>query len=94
MIQKNDRKQAVALKYQSDSQTAPKVIAKGKGITAENIIEVAKDKDIPIQEDRNLIELLSQLEINETIPEELYEAVAEVFAFIYRLDQNIGKSQN
>ncbi|GIN83717.1 hypothetical protein J6TS2_01030 [Heyndrickxia sporothermodurans] len=94
MIQKNERKQAVALKYQSDSQTAPKVIAKGKGITAENIIEVAKDKDIPIQEDRNLIELLSQLEINETIPEELYEVVAEVFAFIYRLDQNIGKSQN
>lgn len=94
MIQKNERKQAVALKYQSDSQTAPKVIAKGKGITAENIIGVAKDKDIPIQEDRNLIELLSQLEINETIPEELYEAVAEVFAFIYRLDQNIGKSQN
>ncbi|KYD08239.1 EscU/YscU/HrcU family type III secretion system export apparatus switch protein [Heyndrickxia sporothermodurans] len=90
MSETNKRQQAIALKYQSEIQDAPKVIAKGKGLTAENIIEVAKEKNIPIQEDHNLVELLSQLEINETIPEELYEAVAEVFAFIYRLDRNIA----
>lgn len=89
MNKKNERKQAIALKYHKDSQTAPTVIAKGKGLTAENIIEVAKKKDIPIQEDRNLVELLGQLEINEAIPEELYEAVAEVFNFIYHLDRNL-----
>ncbi|QQZ07960.1 EscU/YscU/HrcU family type III secretion system export apparatus switch protein [Heyndrickxia vini] len=90
MSETNKRQQAIALKYQSDVQDAPKVIAKGKGLTAENIIEVAKEKNIPIQEDHNLVELLGQLELNETIPEELYEAVAEVFAFIYRLDRNIA----
>ncbi|MBL5779196.1 EscU/YscU/HrcU family type III secretion system export apparatus switch protein [Bacillus sporothermodurans] len=90
MSETNKRQQAIALKYQSEIQDAPKVIAKGKGLTAENIIEVAKEKNIPIQEDHNLVGLLSQLEINETIPEELYEAVAEVFAFIYRLDRNIA----
>ncbi|MBL5808022.1 EscU/YscU/HrcU family type III secretion system export apparatus switch protein [Bacillus sporothermodurans] len=90
MSETNKRQQAIALKYQSEIQDAPKVIAKGKGLTAENIIEVAKEKNITIQEDHNLVELLSQLEINETIPEELYEAVAEVFAFIYRLDRNIA----
>ncbi|MGE8204098.1 EscU/YscU/HrcU family type III secretion system export apparatus switch protein [Heyndrickxia sp. NPDC080065] len=88
-----ERKHVIALQYQSEKQDAPKVIAKGKGVIAENIIKKAKDKDIPIQEDRNLIELLGELQINETIPEELYEAVAEVFAFVYRLDENIGKQK-
>ncbi|GIN37545.1 EscU/YscU/HrcU family type III secretion system export apparatus switch protein [Heyndrickxia oleronia] len=92
MKQNYERKQAIALQYQSDKQKAPTVIAKGKGLIADQIIDTAKEKQIPIQEDRNLVELLGQLNINESIPEELYEAVAEVFAFIYRLDREKKES--
>ena len=92
MKQSYERKQAIALQYQSDKQKAPTVIAKGKGLIADQIIDTAKEKQIPIQEDRNLVELLGQLNINESIPEELYEAVAEVFAFIYRLDREKKES--
>ncbi len=81
------RKEAVALSYNPLNADIPKVIAKGKGKIAENILEQAKAHNIPIQEDPNLVQLLGQLDLNEAIPEELYQAVAEVFAFIYRLDQ-------
>lgn len=85
MIKK--RKQAAALSYDKFSSEPPKVTALGKGLVAENIIEKAKENAVPIVEDPTLIELLSQLNINETIPEELYQAVAEVFAFVYQLDR-------
>ncbi|CAM4038153.1 EscU/YscU/HrcU family type III secretion system export apparatus switch protein [Lederbergia lenta] len=84
----NSKIEAIALKYQQGTQEAPMVIAKGKGIVAENILEKAKENEIPIQQDSTLVGLLSQLNMNETIPEELYKAVAEVFAFVYRLDRN------
>lgn len=85
------RKEAVALSYNSGKQNSPKVVAKGKGKIAENILEKAKEHDVPIYEDPNLVELLGQLDLNESIPEELYQAVAEVFAFIYRLDKTFRK---
>ncbi len=85
------RKEAIALSYDPQESTGPTIKAKGKGKIAENIIEKAKDYDIPIYEDPNLVQLLGQLDMNESIPEELYQAVAEVFAFIYRLDQEHGK---
>ncbi|OES43629.1 EscU/YscU/HrcU family type III secretion system export apparatus switch protein [Domibacillus iocasae] len=85
------RKQAAALSYNPDSTGAPIVKAKGKGLIADQIIESAKENNIPIQEDPGLVELLSQLEINEAIPEDLYQAVAEVFAFVYRLDRRLDK---
>ncbi len=76
-------KQAVALRYDQDKENAPKVLAKGKGITAQKIIEIAHEHDLPIREDADLIELLSKVEIDHEIPENLYIAVAEVFKFIY-----------
>jgi len=85
------RKKAVALKY--DTQSVPKVAATGKGLTAENIIEKAKENDVPIVEDTSLVELLGKLDINQTIPEELYQAVAEVFAFIYKTDRSVGQKK-
>ncbi|KIY20884.1 MULTISPECIES: EscU/YscU/HrcU family type III secretion system export apparatus switch protein [Mesobacillus] len=88
---KYTRKTAVALGYNADSAEAPKVVAKGKGLVAQQIIEKAKEQDIPIQEDPSLVEVLSQLELNDRIPEELYQAVAEVFSYIYHLDQQAGK---
>lgn len=90
---KNKRKQAAALTYNRDQQIAPKVSAKGKGLVAESIIAKAKENNVPILEDPSLIELLAQLNINETIPEQLYEAVAEVFAFIYNVDQAVEISK-
>ncbi|AIE59638.1 EscU/YscU/HrcU family type III secretion system export apparatus switch protein [Bacillus methanolicus] len=88
---KTVRKEAIALGYDQTIHDAPKVIAKGQGKIAENIIKKAKENNIPIQEDRNLVELLGELNINESIPEELFSAVAEVFAFIYRTDREAGR---
>lgn len=84
----NDNQKAIALHYQQDQMMAPKVVAKGEGNTAAEMIKIAKSSHVPIQEDAALVELLSQLTINETIPTELYEVVAELFAFIYRIDRN------
>lgn len=83
------RKTATALHYDHDSDYAPKVTATGKGLIADTIIEKAKENDVPVQEDASLVELLVELNINETIPDELYQAVAEVFAFVYRADQSM-----
>ena len=85
------RKEAIALTYNPQESNGPIVKAKGKGKIAENILQSAKEHDVPIYEDPNLVQLLGQLDMNESIPEELYQAVAEVFAFIYKLDQEYGK---
>jgi flagellar biosynthesis protein len=77
---------AVALKYDQKKDTAPRVIAKGRGEIARKIIEVARAHDVPLVEDRNLIQILEALELETEIPPELYRAVAEVLAFIYRLN--------
>ncbi len=91
----NDEKKqspmAIALSYDSTKHSAPRLTAKGKGVVAENIIKIAKEQNIPIQDDPTLVELLSQLKINETIPEELYQVVAEIFAFIYKVDKKLDK---
>lgn len=87
MTNKEPRKEAVALKYDLDTTTAPVVVAKGKGQVADNILQKAKDHDVPIQEDPTLVQLLGELDINDSIPENLYNAVAEVFAFIYNVDK-------
>ncbi|MDQ0206362.1 EscU/YscU/HrcU family type III secretion system export apparatus switch protein [Alkalicoccobacillus murimartini] len=79
---------AVALRYQGDQNDAPVVVAKGEGFVASDIIRLANESQVPIQEDETLVELLSQLMIHDSIPPELYEVVAELFAFIYRIDRN------
>ncbi len=84
-------KKAVALIYKEEYK-APKVIAKGKGETADKIVEVGKDKDIEIYEDKNLVEDLLKLELYEEIPPELYEAVSEIILFIYSIDKEKGES--
>ena len=91
---KHSLKKAAALRYNRETSQAPKMTALGKGFIAEDIIERAKQHDVPILEDPTLVELLAQLNVNETIPEELYEAVAEVFAFIYRLDQQANDKKD
>ncbi len=88
MNKATEKKQAVALSYHPNLDSAPRVLAKGKGYVADELIKQALEHNIPIQEDPSLVSLLSQLEINEAIPEQLYEVVAEIFAFIYRVDKN------
>jgi|WetSurMetagenome_2_1015567.scaffolds.fasta_scaffold00292_3 flagellar biosynthesis protein len=79
------RKKAAALRYKLGKDTAPKVVAKGSGNIAEKILELAKEHKIPLREDPQLVEVLSTIDLNSEIPPELYKAVAEVLAFIYRM---------
>lgn len=80
------RKKAVALKYNKEYK-APVVTAVGFGEIAERILNKAKENDIPIVEDAVLVDKLSKVEPSSHIPEELYEAVARIIAFIYSLDE-------
>lgn len=80
-------KKAVALKYAPEISAAPKIIAKGQGRIADSIMAKAKENGVPIQEDASLVEVLSKLDLDQEIPPELYQLVAEVLTFIYRSDQ-------
>ncbi|MHB1404826.1 MAG: EscU/YscU/HrcU family type III secretion system export apparatus switch protein [Desulfitobacteriaceae bacterium] len=83
------RPKAAALKY--DHQGVPKVVAQGSGYLAERLIEVAKQEGIPIQENPALVEALLQVQLNHEIPPKLFKAVAELLAFIWRLDEEVNK---
>jgi flagellar biosynthesis protein len=89
-FQKNQK--AVALGYEKNQDHAPKVLASGKGMIAEKIIELAKENNIPIHKDADLVEVLSVLEINEYIPLEVYAVIAEIFTYIY--EEDAKKKQN
>ncbi len=79
-------KTAVAVAYEP-GETAPKIIAAGKGIVAEKIIEKAKEAEIPFYRDDKLADTLSKLEIGDNIPPELYEVVAEILVFVDDMDK-------
>ncbi len=83
----DDRKKqerAVAILYDKAKANAPQVVASGQGKIAARIIEAALEAGVPIQEDPDLVELLARVPVGEEIPVELYQAVAEVLAFVYR----------
>jgi flagellar biosynthesis protein len=90
-LNKDIVQKAVALKYDILKDSAPKITAKGKGETASNIIKIAKENNIPIKKDEDLVELLSQINIDKEIPDSMYKAVAEIFSFIYELSNNKNK---
>ena len=79
-------KSAVALNYDSETNRAPKVIAKGEGLIAERIIELARENDVPIKEDPDLVQVLSQVDLNQEIPPSVYKVVAELLAVVYKLN--------
>ncbi|ADQ46558.1 type III secretion exporter [Caldicellulosiruptor kronotskyensis 2002] len=85
-MNKKKLKKAVAIKYDLED-IAPKIIAKGKGYVAERIIEKAKQEDIPVYEDQKVAEKLFNLELQEYIPEDLYEVIAQILVFIGYLDK-------
>ena len=78
-------KKAVALKYDKSKDKAPKVKASGKGEIAKRIIKIAQENNLPIKKDEDLVELLSKVELDREIPQNLYKAVAEVFSFVYKM---------
>ena len=79
-------KKAIAILYKDGDDTAPRVVASGKGTIAEKIIETAQEAGIHIQQDANLVELLAKVDVGEEIPVELYQTVAEVLAFVYKVN--------
>ena len=81
----NRPKSATALGYDPEKDAAPVVLASGKGETAERIIALAQEYGIPIREDPVLAAALETVDINQTIPVELYSVVAEVLAYVYRI---------
>ena len=91
-MKKEKQQKAVALKYDQSKDATPKVAAKGKGAIAEKIMAIAKEHGIPIREDADMVELLSRLDLDEEIPASLYKAVAEILAFIYKVNNSIAKA--
>lgn len=86
-------KKAVALRYRQGEDNAPVVVATGQGWLAEKILEMADSHDIKIFQDKNLVESLRILNPDEEIPVELYEAVAAILAFVFRVDQRCDKEK-
>lgn len=85
MKQPESRGTAVALAYRN-GKAAPQVVAKGRGLVAEAIIEKARTHGVYVHESPELVSLLMQVDLDQTIPPELYRAVAELLAWLYRLE--------
>jgi flagellar biosynthesis protein len=90
---KEKRRQAVAIRYDIQKDAAPRVVAKGAGLLADRIIEVAREHKVHIHEDPQMVSVLAKVKIDSPVPEELYRAVAEVLAFVYRLDRRMEKGR-
>ena len=84
-----DRKTAAALQYKAGKDSAPRLVAKGKGCMADKIIQTAREHNIPLKEDPHLVEILSNLDLYEEIPPDLYKAVAEILIFIYKMNNKV-----
>lgn len=85
----NPNQQAIALTY-ATGDYAPRVVAKGRGLIAEQIIARAKQHDVFVHESKDLVALLMQVDLDDHIPPALYQAIAEILSWLYRLEE--GKS--
>lgn len=95
MIKKDNKtKQAVAISYDAKEDSAPKVIAKGQGYIAEKILETGLGHQIPVYQNQGLVNMLMAVELDKEIPPELYQAVAQVLVYIYKMDQSKAKTKN
>jgi flagellar biosynthesis protein len=82
MAEKTNRKRAVAIRYDPARDKAPKLVAKGKGLMAEQILALARKNYIPVREDPNLVQVLSRLNLDQEIPPQVYRAVAAILSFL------------
>lgn len=76
--------EAVALRYDATEDVAPKIVAKGSDALAAKMIEIAEAHGVPIHQDKNLVKILSLMDLNDEIPQNVYFAVAEILSFLYR----------
>lgn len=90
MADKPPQKRAVALRYDPTRDAAPKVVAKGRGRTADLILALAKKNAVPVRQDPNLVQVLSGLKLDREIPPEVYRAVAAILAFLHRVNRPSG----
>jgi len=84
------RERAVAIRYDANSDGAPRLTAKGSGHLAERIREIAEQHGVAVHEDPDLVQALAQLDLGQEIPEDLYRAVAEVLAFVYQVNRRLA----
>jgi len=89
-FRKNSKKlpAAAALHYDPLLPEPPQILAVGRGVTAEEIVRIAKEHNIPLHEDPGLVEALARLDVAEYVPRELYIVVAEILAYVYRVDMD------
>ena len=90
---RNAVKTAVALQYDT-ANAAPVVVASGMGYLAEKIVETAADNGVPIYEDNSLATVLSQLQLGQEIPEELYKAIVEIYVYFLRFDPTQAEQES
>ena len=86
------RAAAAALKYDPASAEPPEILATGHGLVAEEILRIAKENDVPLHQDAALVEALARLDITDVLPRELYAVVAEVLAYVFRLDEQVHQA--
>ena len=97
MIMESQKKQidkAAAILYDTERSDVPRIVASGKGVVAQKIIETAREAGIHIQEDPDLVELLAAIPVGEEIPVELYQTIAEVLAFVYEINNQFKDKVN
>jgi flagellar biosynthesis protein len=92
-LKSNANQKAIALAYDA-SDYAPKVVAKGRGMIAEQIIAKAKENGVFVHESKDLVALLMQVDLDDHIPPELYLAIAEILAWLYRLETGALNAEN
>ena len=89
----NPNQQAIALAYESGDY-APKVVAKGRGLIAEQIIARAREHHVFVHESKDMVALLMQVDLDDHIPPALYQAIAEILAWLYRLEESKADAEN
>lgn len=86
-------KKAIGIGYEKGKDSAPRVVTRGEGALAEKIIEIANEYGIYVKEDKTLAEILYKLDISQEIPEELYNVIAEIFLYVYKIDKKMGENK-
>ena len=93
-VEKHADKKAIALRYDKNREQAPRVVAKGKGFLAQQIIDAAKAYGVPVYRNQSTASLLMAVELDQEVPPELYQVVANILAYVYKLDESmVGRSK-
>ncbi len=86
-------KKAVALRYDETKDASPVIVASGLGYVAEKIVEIANDNEVPVYEDNSLATVLTQMELGTEIPEELYQAVVDIYVYFLKFSPDMQKRE-